>query len=189
MNQTSECIGGVPGTIFELRNGIVGKPAPMAALFSFPAPCASGWKDLARTRECANKNRHPFSAPVEWLNKRQGERQGPERRAGPSSFHLLAVPRIQFGRIRVLRSADAASLPDLIFSWTEFNLTNSSIKSYPSMRGPASEIAIARPRARYGPLPLLRRLILSWCASRLLVFVSALIQPIGSPRTSRCHDT
>ena len=76
MNQTSEGIGGVPGTIFELRNGIVGKPAPMAALFSFPAPCASGWKDLARTRECANKNRHPFSAPVEWLNKRQGGMSG-----------------------------------------------------------------------------------------------------------------
>jgi hypothetical protein len=38
MNQTSEGIGGVPGTISEPRNGIVGKPAPMAALFSFPAP-------------------------------------------------------------------------------------------------------------------------------------------------------
>jgi len=89
----------------------------------------------ARTQKCAKTNRQPFFALVGWRHKRRGECHGPEGRAEAVFFTFPRRSRIRFGRNRVLRSPGAASSPNLVFTWREFNPTNSSTRFFSNDEG------------------------------------------------------
>src|ERR1700675_1344992 len=84
---------------------------------------------------CPLLHRHLFSRLVGWLHKRRGGNKGPESRAGPSSFHLLAVPRIQFGGIHLVCAARPGHLPRSALAKLDSVLGTASVKSYPGKEG------------------------------------------------------
>jgi hypothetical protein len=115
---------------------------------------------------CKWKQTPVFSGTRMAVQTARKECKGPESRAGPSSFHFLAVPRIRFGESN-LRSAGSASLAGLSFGLGLSSTDEPSIRSYPHDEG-TSFRGRNRPTdcAPGGPFPLPRTLTPSSQAKR-----------------------
>jgi hypothetical protein len=99
-------------------------------------------KYAATKRLCAQMNRRLFLRIVGCLHKRRGENvRDRKARAGPSSFHSLAVLRIRLGRKKDEYPADLEELPEGPSRiWIRASETP-QLSRTPTARGPSSKVA------------------------------------------------